>query len=409
MYLSKVTAILFSAILIFTFIPAGTIDQEPPEPQMGDVSHSLLAQHAAESYGLTTQQSDRVSQGAWDEDHCSLELYPPEGPLCFPGIPNGHHSWDPDTNLFWDEPAWWGDFGPGLSHAVDLYSRAVDAYESDRVKAAYLWLGRAMHMLGDASTPAHVLLDSHLPGDSDSYENWLSEDSHLHTRSWIIANPAGNEWRTGFRDLPTWEELTEDLQIQLDNASQVYGGRNSGSELWELGPTGIDVVIFRLMYLLAEEADNFDSDDVLGEKIHGDLADEVYLTEIRNTLFPILIRNSTALISYFQHTVMAEPAPKLLSPVDGEMVADNPPSLKWDPVGVKPTYEIEIDVDQDFIEPTITGETISTSFTPEVMLTNGEYFWRVRAYKTDWTSDWSEVWSFKVRWRVSMPVVVNLQ
>ena len=113
------------------------------------------------------------------------------------------------------------------------------------------------------------------------------------------------------------------------------------------------------------------------------------------------------LIDYFQQTVLTEPAPRLLSPLDGEMVPDNPPLLKWDPVGIKPSYEIEIDADQDFIEPVITGETIATTFTPDAKLVGGEYFWRVRAYKVDWTSDWSEVWSFKVGWRVSLPIICS--
>jgi hypothetical protein len=161
------------------------------------------------------------------------------------------------------------------------------------------------------------------------------------------------------------------------------------------------------MYLIAEEADNWDSNDVQGEQFHGDTTDPEYLAQIRDTLFPILAWQSTALIDYFQQTVLTEPAPRLLSPLDGEMVPDNPPLLKWDPVGIKPSYEIEIDVDQDFIEPVITGETIATTFTPDAKLVSGEYVWRVRAYKVDWTSDWSEVWSFKVGWRVSMPIICS--
>ncbi len=382
-------------------------ESEVPIPQMGDVSHSFLAEHAAQSYSLDEDQTGWITQGAWDEDHCSLVIYPLGGPLCFPGIPNGHHSWDPDSDLYWTQPEWWGDFGSGLSHASALFERAVDAYHDEKMEAAYLWLGRAMHLLGDMATPAHVLLDSHLPGDGDSYEDWLSEANHENTISWITSNPPGEEWKFDFHDLPTWEELSYEVQNELNAASQRYGGRDTGRELWELGPVGEDAVIFRLMYLIAEEADNWDSNDVQGEQFHGDATDPEYLAQIRETLFPILTRQSTALIDYFQQTVLTEPAPRLLSPLDGEMVPDNPPLLKWDPVGIKPSYEIEIDVDQDFIEPVITGETIATTFTPDAKLVSGEYFWRVRAYKVDWTSDWSEVWSFKVGWRVSMPIICS--
>jgi hypothetical protein len=55
------------------------------------------------------------------------------------------------------------------------------------------------------------------------------------------------------------------------------------------------------MFLMAEEADNWDSDDILGEKYHGDLNNPVFLAEIRDTLFPQLIQNSTAIINCFEY------------------------------------------------------------------------------------------------------------
>jgi hypothetical protein len=54
------------------------------------------------------------------------------------------------------------------------------------------------------------------------------------------------------------------------------------------------------MFLMAEEADNWDSDDVQGEQNHGDLGDPTYLTQMRDTLFPSLVRYSAALIDYFE-------------------------------------------------------------------------------------------------------------
>jgi hypothetical protein len=134
----------------------------------------------------------------------------------------------------------------------------------------------------------------------DPYEQWLGADDLTNTRAWITLYPAGPGWDLAYDGLPAWPELDPDLQGQLDAASQVYGGRASGQELWSLGPEGHDPVIYRLMFLMAEAADNFDSDDVLGEQVHGDLDDPAYLSLMRDTLFPKLIGYSTALIDYFE-------------------------------------------------------------------------------------------------------------
>lgn len=384
---------------------SGREESEVPIPQMGDVSHSFLAEHAAQSYSLDEDQTGWISQGAWDEDHCSLTIYPPGGPLCFPGIPNGHHSWDPDTDLFWTQPEWWGDFGSGLSHANDLFERALNAYHDGKHESAYLWLGRTMHLLGDMATPAHVLLDSHLPGDDDSYENWLSEADHENTLSWIESNPPGEEWNFGFHNFPAWEQLSYETITELNSASQRYGGRNSGRELWELGPVGEDAVIFRLMYLIAEEADNWDSNDVPGEQFHGDVIDPEYLVQIRDTIFPTLARQGMALIDYFQQTVLLPLAPHPLTPPSDDWIVVNPPKLTWEPEGVDSTYEIELAGNPDFTEPLVRDSTTSTGCIPEISLSGGRYYWRVRVSTNDNLSDWSEVWSFMIMWRVLLPMI----
>jgi len=381
------------------------IESEQPESDMPDVSHALLVEHAALSHGLAANLVGWLSQGAWDEDHCSLSIYPPGGPLCFPGIPNGHHSWDPDTNQFWTEPSWWGDFGPGLSHAVMLFGKARDAYQDGDTQAAYLWLGRTLHMIGDVATPAHTLLDSHLPFDPDSYEDWLSQNDYENTESWISANPPESVWDLDFHDLPAWDELSLELQTGLEAASLQYGGRLSGQELWEWGPQGEDKVIFQLMYLVAEEADNFDSDDIQGEKYHGNPSDPTYLAQIRTMMFPLLVQHSTALISYFEGLELNPPAPQLFTPQDTAIVNINPPSFTWEAVGFEPTYQIEIDVAPDFGSPLISESITETSFTPPGPLHPGIYYWRVQASTAAGTGEWSETWQFSLPWQVYIPLV----
>lgn len=282
---------------------ASATGEGPPTPEtpraveMPDESHRLLAEHAAQSHGLDASQVAWIATGAYDEDHCVWNPYPP----CIPFVPNGWHSWNPDTGEWWTDPIIWPDFGSGLVHADRLLLKALEEQVGGDAEAAYRYLGRAMHMLGDMATPAHVHLDTHLPPfDTDPYEIWLGEDDRANTRAWIAVHPAAPQWDLAFYDLPAWSELGADLQGQLDGASQAYGGRSSGEELWQLGPAGIDVVVFRLMFLMAEEADNWDSDDVAGEQFPGDLDDAAYLVQMRDTLFPLLVPYSAALIDYFE-------------------------------------------------------------------------------------------------------------
>lgn len=277
---------------------AASVPQVPNTPQMPDESHRLLAAHAAQSHGLTGDRVNWISQGAYDEDWCEVEPYPP----CSPWVPSGWHSWDPDTDQYWTEPWFWSDFGSGLVRAGEAFDRAVAAAGSGNTQAAHLYLGRAVHLLGDMATPAHAHLDPHLPPfDSDPYELWLNGQDQSNTHAWIAEHPPGPGWDLSFQDLPTWSELDADLQGQLDAASQVYGGRSSSQELWRLGPDGHDVVIFRLIYLMAEEADNWDSDDAQGERVPGNLSDPAYLVHMRDTLFPRLVSYSVALIDYFEY------------------------------------------------------------------------------------------------------------
>ena len=306
-------------VLCLLFVPspwlvaedAPVTEQVPLAPEMPDESHRLLAGHAAQSHGWSGSPVAWIAQGAWDEDHCEFEPYPP----CWPWIPNGWHSWDPDTGGYWELPGW-PDLGSGLTRADQLFAMALEAHTAGDSEAGYLYLGRAIHMLGDMATPAHVHLDTHLPPlDMDPYEMWLNEGDLANTRAWLTQHPAGPEWDLAFGQLPAWDELDSDLQGQLEAASQVYGGRSSGQELWLLGPEAHDVVIFRLMALMAEEADNWDSDDVSGEQHHGNLDDPSYLTQMRDALFPRLVSYSTALIDYFENRIAPEPEARVFLPL----------------------------------------------------------------------------------------------
>jgi hypothetical protein len=232
----------------------------------------------------------------------------------------------------------------------------VGAHAAGDVEAAYRYLGRAVHLLGDMATPAHVHLDTHLPPlDMDPYEMWLNESDLTNTRAWLAGHPPGPEWDLAYDDLPSWDELGTDLQGQLEAASQVYGGRLSGQELWQLGPEGNDVVIFRLMFLMAEEADNWDSDDVQGEQHHGDLDDPVYLTQMRDTLFPALVPYSAALIDYFESRTRSCPHCRAYLPL----------TSKQEMAPVWPYYATSIQQEPDCARTWVHGYVLDGDGQPE--------------------------------------------
>jgi len=123
------------------------------------------------------------------------------------------HFWDPDTGngLHWNGY----DYQSAYSRAEELWEECLDEYSNGNEERAYYLLGRVTHLLADMSVPAHVHNDIHTPVDKDSYEEYMSVHYNEYT-----PNP-----------LPPWKPKT----------------------------------FFEIFYWLAEEADDFDSDDVCGE------------------------------------------------------------------------------------------------------------------------------------------------
>ena len=139
-----------NAINVFTHLnypDAPTIPptSEPPPPptpyaiEMPSETHSLLAIHAAESHVVTDSEKKWIGQGAYDEDHCVVDPYPPCTGLL---APFGFHSWDSDTDGYWTPPI--VPSGSGLGHINMLFSKAVQSYASGDVETAYLWFCRAL-------------------------------------------------------------------------------------------------------------------------------------------------------------------------------------------------------------------------------------------------------------------------
>ncbi len=92
-------------------------------------------------------------------------------------------------------------------------------------------------------------------------------------------------------------------------------------------------------------------------------------------------------------------APDLRSPENGETGIAPDALLDWDAVtGITNdiTYEVQIDLSEDFTNPVTFPRTSVTSLSMEELLFGTVYYWHVRAFDGDEASDWSETWSFTV-------------
>jgi predicted phage tail protein len=73
------------------------------------------------------------------------------------------------------------------------------------------------------------------------------------------------------------------------------------------------------------------------------------------------------------------------------------PTLSWNSVEYGDTYQIQVDDSNDFNTPSFDDIAASTSRTVSAPLSNGEYFWRVRAINSYGTpGPWSEAWTISI-------------
>jgi len=101
------------------------------------------------------------------------------------------------------------------------------------------------------------------------------------------------------------------------------------------------------------------------------------------------------------------PAPVLVSPAEGEWVSDNTPLLVWDNLLPADNYDLQIDNDADFSSPiyTQTG-LLTTSHEVQIELPSGNYYWRVRQWRSGENSAWSSSW-FRVVLLPGAPVLLS--
>lgn len=115
----------------------------------------------------------------------------------------------------------------------------------------------------------------------------------------------------------------------------------------------------------------------------------------------------TIVIFCFPKVVLATISPNLESPSSGSITDKESPTLVWNWSGACVSsgscYLVQIDDQPDFLSPYRDHYTTTTSYSPQ--LTNGSWYWRVKAKDTDniW-SPWSEIWNFTIDKNSSPPI-----
>jgi hypothetical protein len=91
------------------------------------------------------------------------------------------------------------------------------------------------------------------------------------------------------------------------------------------------------------------------------------------------------------------PAPRLLSPGEGENTSNRTPTLTWENLQPADNFELQVDDEPGFTEPLVLSATVaSTSYTPTTPLSDNLYYWRVRQLRSGENGPWSQVRRFRV-------------
>ncbi len=89
------------------------------------------------------------------------------------------------------------------------------------------------------------------------------------------------------------------------------------------------------------------------------------------------------------------PPPALIYPSNNDTLSSSNFTFDWNDVQGAVGYEIQVDTSPDFSSPIIKEYPVSSSYTPQITFSDGEYSWRVRAkdQNNKWGA-WSSVWRF---------------
>ena len=182
----------------------------------------------------------------------------------------------------------------------------------------------------------------------------------------ILAAPANNSTTASLRPLFDWPDVASVTGYGIQLATSPAFGAS----------TVTDVTIIESYYIPAQDL----------------LPNTRYYWRVKSL-------NGTASSSwsgYWTVTIGVSP-PVLLSPVDGNVVASLRPSFTWQAAAGASYYQIQVAIDNQFVNRVIDYQLAGTSYMPMVNLQSGQtYFWRVRARGTyaGYVEWWSPAWSF---------------
>jgi hypothetical protein len=90
------------------------------------------------------------------------------------------------------------------------------------------------------------------------------------------------------------------------------------------------------------------------------------------------------------------PSPLLLFPPDTLNDNDNTPTLVWENLQAADNFWLQVDNDSSFASPVLDVVLTGNSYTFPAPLADNLYHWRVKMFRDGTSSDWSEVWRFRV-------------
>lgn len=178
---------------------------------------------------------------------------------------------------------------------------------------AFEYLGHAIHLLQDMTVPAHVHNDEHIErgygvlSGPDPYHDWVDGQPF-----YAVSPPAGYEVAafSEAEDLNRIMQWTVSPNIKLRSPSEIRENFAGGTE-------EIDVnTLYQLFLDTAGRADDFDSDDELGQVDNGSRNDGTdnyanwtrdELNEIANQLVPRAIQSTAEMIRYYYGVVDSTP------------------------------------------------------------------------------------------------------
>ncbi len=170
-YKNKAVIIIILVILII----AGSVAVGNRAFSYNDtITHPSLTGNIAKIYNanselkLTEQEIGWLKQGSIEEDRAPRWMNHFYDPIADVGLPGGFSS-----------KIWAGS--PFLQIREDgdnqTWQRAIDSYADGDRKSAFIALGHVLHLLEDATVPAHTRLDAHPTGDP--YEVWVRDNIGL--------------------------------------------------------------------------------------------------------------------------------------------------------------------------------------------------------------------------------------